>query len=154
MYRKLRIGLKDIWKLLFGGKLLIKNPYDNDIAREEVAKAEVEVCSTATVTSAETEPILKALPYTEANFRALETNYQNLLGEYEDMCAVTKMKDKENDALTAKVHVLIPMLETVIRFLIEPFKEQLPSDTLEELANVERYLEGCKNEYSSCSKSA
>lgn len=30
MSRKLRISLGDIIKLLFGGKVLIKNPFDND----------------------------------------------------------------------------------------------------------------------------
>lgn len=125
---------------------------DIDIEREEVVKVEdaekYEVCSilkdTATVTSAGTEPIA-IFPYTEANFRALETNYQNLLGEFEDVCAISHLKDKKNVELIEKINVLVSGYETVIELIVEPFKDQLQPDNLEELAKVERYLEGCKN---------
>lgn len=128
-----------------------------EIKQEEVAKVEeaekYKICSilkdVATVTNAGTEPIA-TIPYTEANFRALETNYQNLLGEYEEVCAVTKLKDKENDVLIAREDVLVASIEAIIVVLVvlvEPFKDQMQPENLEELAKVERYLELKKGEH-------
>jgi uncharacterized protein YfeS len=90
--------------------------------REEVAKveekAEYKVCSVSedvpTVATASTQ-----IPYTEENFRALETNYQNLLADYEEVSAIAqeqKQTIEDDNALIVKLSTNIGKLLNILDY--------------------------------------
>lgn len=69
-------------------------------AREEVAKVEeskeYEICSALkdVPTKSTDSTAHMAIQYTEENFRALETNYNNLLSDYEEICNISQEQAK------------------------------------------------------------
>jgi hypothetical protein len=106
--------------------------------RKEVAKveeqAEYKVCSVLedvpTVATASTQ-----ISYTEDNFRALETNYHNLLAEFQEVSAIAQFREgeiEELSALVAKQSINIGKLLNILDYYKDMFS---PSDIakLEEL---------------------
>jgi succinyl-CoA synthetase beta subunit len=91
-------------------------------AREEVAKvenqAEYKVCSVLedvpTVTTASVQ-----IPYTEENFRALETNYQNLLAEFQEVSAIAleqKQTIEDDNALIVKLSINVGKMLNILDY--------------------------------------
>jgi hypothetical protein len=108
--------------------------------REEVAKvenqAEYKVCSVLedvpTVATADTK-----LPYTEENFRALETNYQNLLAEFQEVSAIAQEQKKtieDDNALIVKLSINIGKLLNIVDY----YKDLLSPSEIGKLEEIKR----------------
>ncbi|HUV84237.1 MAG TPA: hypothetical protein VMV86_00925, partial [Methanosarcinales archaeon] len=77
--------------------------------REEVVKveeqADYKVCSVLkdvpTVATASTQ-----IPYTDENFRALETNYHNLLAEFQEVSAIAQEQGSEISKFEVRIDIL------------------------------------------------
>jgi DNA primase catalytic subunit len=114
--------------------------------RKEVAKveeqAEYKVCSVLedvpTVTTASTQ-----IPYTEDNFRALETNYHNMLAEFQEVSAIAQEQGNEIEkfiSLTKKLSVNIVKLLEIMGY----YKDLLSPTDASKLQEIVKEIEGCK----------
>lgn len=125
--------------------------------REEVAKVEeateYKVCSALddvpTVASGGTEK----LEYTEDNFRALETNYHNLLAEFQEVSAIAQEQGNEIEKLTALVAKLSANIGTLLNIL-DYYKDMFSPSDISKLQEIVKEVEGMKNGNNNCSESS
>jgi hypothetical protein len=115
--------------------------------RKEVAKveeqAEYKVCSVLqdvpTVATASTQ-----IPFTEENFRALETNYQNLLADYEEVSAIAQAKDREISILVKHLTKATSDIKALLN-MIKPYRDMLSAMDFKALQEIEKDVEDLKN---------
>jgi hypothetical protein len=100
------------------------------IEREEVAKVEeIQVCSVLSDVPVVTNDTSGAInPHIEENYKALETNYHNLLAEHQEICAIAqeqKQTIEDDNVLIVKLSTNMGKLLNIMYY----YKDLLsPSD--------------------------
>jgi hypothetical protein len=75
------------------------------------------------------------------NYEALETNYNNLLAEFQEVSAIAQEQGNEIEKLEGKADTLANYLAGIIKVMAK-HRHILPDDVLVELAEIEKYVEG------------
>jgi archaellum component FlaC len=117
-----------------------------ELDREEVAKLdETKECSMLNNAPVVTNVTMDEVnPHAEENYKALETTYQNLLAEHQEVCAIAEEQKNYISRLEARVDILSAQIKTVIKFF-NPCRHHLHPNSRDELVEIEKYVEGLKD---------
>lgn len=120
-----------------------------EIEREEVTnveeQVEYKVCSVLDDVPVVTNVTEGAInQYTEENYKALETNYHNLLAEHQEISAIALELKQVNEKFESKLDILANYLVVTMK-MIKKYRRHLPDEFLKELGEIEKYAEDLKN---------
>jgi hypothetical protein len=118
------------------------------VAKVEETKADVLLSHTQVATN-----VTEHIPshHTEENYKALETNYHNLLAEHQEVCAIAQEQSDKIEELEAKADLLAGYLAGILRAIVKhkssilKMPDEFKDDLLNELGKAEKYVEGLKN---------
>lgn len=104
--------------------------------REEVAMVEeVKELSSDTDLTAHT-----ANQHTEENFKALETNYHNLLAEFQEVSAIAQEQGNEIYTLAKHLTKATSDVKTLLDML-KPYRDMMSAMDFVKLQEIEKYVE-------------
>jgi hypothetical protein len=128
----------------------IRDPERKEVAKVEDKKQHSVLINVPVVTNETTD---FTNHQSEENYKALETNYHNLLAEHQEVCAIAHEQSDKIEKLEVKTDILASNLAGILkvmakhRSLILSMPDEFKTDLLNELETAEKYVnvEGLKN---------